>query len=306
IPEKYREMVKGFIINRFRGDIGLFDDGVNWIEAQTGKKVFGVLPWYSHFRVDAEDSVEIEKIDSAKPLNPDLPTIAVLRLPHIANFTDFHALSRIKGLQVLFIDSPQALSTFNAVIIPGSKNTREDLDWVKNRFETTLKSYVEQGGHVLGICGGYQMLGRTVEDPNGLEGTPGISKGLDLLPVETVLKSPKTTTLSKFEWEGARGRGYEIHMGYTRLVSGKPFIDILSRNTKSCSEKDGCISSSGRVAGTYIHGFFDSGKIATKWFRMIGLSPLPEERDAAAEKERDYGLLKSHMETYIDMETMIF
>lgn len=305
LPEQYRKMVKGFIVNRFRGDINLFQDGVDWIEERTGKKVFGVLPWYSHFRIDAEDSVEIEKINPTNPLDHGVPTIAILRLPHIANFTDFHALSRIEGLQVAFIDSPQALNMFNAVIIPGSKNTRADLNWVKERFGTALKRYVETGGHVLGICGGYQMLGRVVEDPHGLEGLPGTSKGLDLLPVETVLKSPKTTTLSEFEWEGVLGKGYEIHMGSTRLIAGTPFIKIKSRNTKNCSETDGCISKSGQVAGTYIHGFFDSGKIADQWFRMIGLNPLPEERDAVAEKDRDYDLLRTHMESHIDMEAMI-
>ncbi|MDZ7664234.1 MAG: cobyric acid synthase [Desulfotignum sp.] len=204
LPDHYKDMVKGIIINRFRGDIALFAEGVEWIERETGKKVLGVLPWYSHFTIDAEDSVEIEKYNDFKMLNKKLPTVAILRLPHIANFTDFHALARIKALQTIFIDVPEELDRFDAVIIPGTKNTRKDLQWVTDRFEKALKSYLRNGGHILGICGGYQMLGHFVEDPEGLEGAPGRTRGLGLLPVETILKSPKTTTLSEFEWDGKK------------------------------------------------------------------------------------------------------
>lgn len=306
IPEKYRDMVKGFIINRFRGDISLFKDGVAWIEKQTGKKVFGVLPWYSHFRIDAEDSVEIEQVGKAEELVPGKPAVAVVRLPRIANFTDIHALSRIPGIQTLFIKTPEELERFDAVIIPGSKNTREDLDWLHKTFNTAFNAYLDQGGHILGICGGYQMLGSVVEDPDGLEGTPGVTPGLDLLPVETVLKAPKTTTLSEFDWDGATGRGYEIHMGFTRLISGAPFIKILSRNGSACDEFDGCTTRGGQVAGTYIHGFFDAGAVAAKWLGSIGLERPPKQvPDMADEKERDYDLLKRHMETYLDLESIV-
>ncbi|MFN2356236.1 MAG: cobyric acid synthase [Desulfotignum sp.] len=305
LPDHYKDMVKGIIINRFRGDIALFAEGVEWIERETGKKVLGVLPWYSHFKIDAEDSVEIEKYNNFKMLNKKLPTVAILRLPHIANFTDFHALARIKALQTIFIDVPEELDRFDAVIIPGTKNTRKDLQWVTNRFEKALKSYLQNGGHILGICGGYQMLGHFVEDPEGLEGTPGSTRGLGLLPVETILKSPKTTTLSEFEWDGKKGRGYEIHMGATRLTAGTPFVHICSRNTVAVAETDGCMASSGQVAGTYIHGFFDAGPITEKWLSMIGLDPVPViETDMAAEKDKDYDRLKAHMERYLDLSTI--
>ncbi|MEX1298818.1 MAG: cobyric acid synthase, partial [Desulfotignum sp.] len=130
LPARFRDRIKGIIINRFRGDIDLFKEGVTWIEQNTGKPVLGVLPWYSHFRIDAEDSVEIEKTYGFIELKKDLPAIAILRLPHIANFTDFHALTRLDGLQTVFIASPEHLSRFTAIIIPGSKNTRKDLAWV--------------------------------------------------------------------------------------------------------------------------------------------------------------------------------
>ncbi|MCF8087179.1 MAG: cobyric acid synthase [Desulfotignum sp.] len=303
LPPLYRDMVKGIIINRFRGDIDLFKTGVEWIQHKTGKAVLGVLPWYSHFKIDAEDSVEIEKINNIKVLNKNTPAIAILRLPHIANFTDFHALARTDRLQTVFIDSSDELGRFAAIIIPGTKNTRKDLAWVMNRFEKPLKSYIQSGGHILGICGGYQMLGRTVEDPDGLEGMPGLTRGLGLLPVHTILQSPKTTTLSEFEWNGAHGRGYEIHMGATRLTSGTPFINIHSRNGAVVCETDGCMADSGQVAGTYIHGFFDSGAIIGKWFSMIGLNPMPDiETDSAAQKDKDYDRLKNHMEKYLNMD----
>lgn len=305
LPSHYRDMITGIIINRFRGDIALFQEGVTWIRQKTGIPVLGVLPWYSHFKIDAEDSVEIEKLHNLSTLNPDTPAIAILRLPHIANFTDFHALGRIKGVQTVFIDVPEGLDRFAAVIIPGSKNTRKDLAWVTARFDGALKHYVRSGGHLLGICGGYQMLGRVVADPDGLEGLPGQSRGLNLLPVETRLQAPKTTTLSEFEWDSAHGKGYEIHMGTTRLTGGMPWIHIVSRNGEPVCETDGCIADGGRVAGTYIHGFFDTRSVMEKWFAWIGLNPAPEiETDPMTEKDRDYDRLKTHMETFLDMDAI--
>lgn len=306
LPDAYRDRIRGFIINRFRGDIALFKDGTRWIEKQTGKKVLGVLPWYSHFRIDAEDSVEIEKISDFNKLDPRVPRIAIIRLPHISNFTDFHSLARIQGVYTRFIDQAADLSQYQALIIPGSKNTRADLDWVRERFGSGLKEFHFQGGHILGVCGGYQILGQFVDDPQGVEGRPGKTPGLGLLPVETVLQNPKTTTISDFEWEGARGRGYEIHMGYTLRTSGAPFLKIHSRNGNPCRETDGCISDDGRIAGTYIHGFFDFSAILSKWFAMIGLPGLSlPDQDMADEKEKNYDLLKKHFEEHVDIESLL-
>ncbi|MCD4723122.1 MAG: cobyric acid synthase, partial [Desulfobacula sp.] len=298
LPQKYRDMIKGFIINRFRGDIALFKDGVDWIEKQTHKKVLGVLPWYTHFKIDAEDSVEIEECNNFKGFNPDIPAIGIIRLPHIANFTDFHALSKIKGIQTIFIDRPDYLSKFNAVIIPGSKNTRADLEWLTSKFKNPLKEYYQSKGYIFGICGGYQMLGEFVDDPDGLEGIAGKTKALNLLPVQTVLKAPKTTTLSGFQWGDAKGKGYEIHMGYTTLRAGTSLLAVNSRNCTPCSDIDGCMSEDRRVAGTYMHGFFDSSQILSKWLKTIGLDNYPCD-DILSSKEKDYMLLKEHFEAHI-------
>lgn len=306
LPGKYREMVKGFIINRFRGDIALFKEGVEWIEQRTGKPVFGVLPWYNHFRIDAEDSVEIETCNNEGPIDPDRPNIAVIRLPHIANFTDIHALSAMEELAVRFIDKPVDLSRFKAVILPGSKNTRADLKWANQVFKPALDSYVEKGGHILGICGGYQMLGKSVQDPEGLEGISGTTEGLGLLPVETCLKSPKTTTISDFTWEGVSGAGYEIHMGETKLLNGTPLIQVHARNRQTCDGVDGCIRNDGRVAGTYIHGFFDHPGICRKWLEAVGIDTrmFHMEQGLADKKEQDYTLLKEHFETHVDISSL--
>lgn len=301
LPQKYRDMIKGFIINRFRGDIALFKDGVDWIEKQTHKKILGVLPWYTHFKIDAEDSVEIEECNDFNGFDHDMPAIGIIRLPHIANFTDFHALSKTKGIQTIFIDSPDHLSKFNAVIIPGSKNTRADLEWLTGRFKKPLKEYYQSKGYIFGICGGYQMLGEFVDDPDGLEGSAGKTEALNLLPVQTVLKAPKTTTLSDFYWGDARGKGYEIHMGYTTLGAGTSLLAINSRNGNPCSDTDGCMSEDHRVAGTYMHGFFDSSQILSKWLKMVGLDINYACDDMLALKEKDYILLKEHFEAHIDL-----
>lgn len=170
LPQKYQDRVKSFIINRFRGDPALFRDGVDWIENRTDKKVLGILPWYTHFKIDAEDSVEIENYNNFSMFDKNLPTIGIIWLPHIANFTDFHVLSKTKGLQTVFIDTPDQLSTLKALIIPGSKNTRADLEWLIKKFKKCMDEFYQTGGHIFGICGGYQILGEFVDDPEGLEG----------------------------------------------------------------------------------------------------------------------------------------
>jgi len=301
LPKKYCDMIKGFIINRFRGDITLFNDGVEYIEQNTGKKVLGVLPWYTHFKIDAEDSVEIEKSNNFNDFEPDKPAIGIIRLPHIANFTDFHALSNISEIQTIFIDKPDHLLKFKIVIIPGSKNTRKDLEWLMNNFKKPLEAYYKSKGLLFGICGGFQMLGEFVDDPDGLEGNPGISKALGLLPVQTILKSPKTTTVSEFIWENAKGKGYEIHMGATNLNAGTSLLKINSRNSLSCSDSDGCMADNNQVAGTYIHGFFDSSDVLSKWLSWAGININASCKDMNSIKEKDYIFLKEHFETYINL-----
>ncbi len=306
LPEEKQDMIAGFIINRFRGDIRLFEDGIKWIEKKTEKKVFGVLPWYNHITIEAEDSVVIERPEKVSHTG-NMRAIAVIRIPHISNFTDFDPLLTVEGLQLNFVEKAQNLSAFSAVILPGSKNTRFDLNWLRaSGWAGQIAAYVEKGGHVLGICGGYQMMGRTIHDPNGLDGHTGTTEGLLLIPIETTLKAPKTTTLTDFSWHGIPGRGYEIHMGHTKRSDGVPLFNVLKRNGRKTGGDDGCIADDSRLMGTYIHGLFDTPGITKKWLESIGIGDL-EVSDTAglAAREKEYDLLADHFERYIDMKSIV-
>jgi len=304
LSNKQQKMVKGFIVNRFRGDINLFKDGVRWIEGKTGKKVFGVVPWYDHIHIEAEDSVVIENLAAVSVVKSHVPTIAVIHLPHISNFTDFDPLSNLKGLDVYFIEKPRDLTDFKAVILPGSKNTRWDLHWLqKSGWAKFIKDYALAGGHILGICGGYQMMGHFVHDPQGLEGTPGTSKGLNLLTIETVLKAPKTTTRTRFLWKNIEGMGYEIHMGETRRLSGDPLFSIFERNHVPCQTEDGCERHDSKLMGTYIHGMFDTPAITKKWLKTINLDYIDVPYTNHLEvKDNAYDLLATHFENHMNTD----
>ena len=307
LEPRQREMIRGFIVNRFRGDLALFADGVHWIEQRTDKRVFGVLPWFNHIRIESEDSVVIENRRKIHPEGAGETAIAVIRLPHISNFTDFEPLSAVQGLEVHFLEQAQDLSGFRAVILPGSKNTRFDLDWLKTSgWAQAIRQYHGNGGHVLGICGGYQMLGHWVHDPEGHEGRPGSTAGLALLPVETVLRAPKTTTLTRFAWQDAEGSGYEIHMGQTERRGGRPLLHVRERNGETLSDEEGCASADRKVMGTYIHGLFDNPPITERWLGTLGVKGVqPPAVGGLAARDIEYERLADHFETHMDVEAIM-
>jgi adenosylcobyric acid synthase len=307
LQQNQRAQVEGFIINRFRGDIQLFEDGVHWIEQKTDKPIFGVLPWYSHIQIEPEDSVVIENPKKVNVKNSQNPAVAVIRLPHISNFTDFDPLLALDKLDVFFLEKIQALSAFNAVILPGSKNTRFDLDWIQTSgWAKALSEYVNSGGRVLGICGGYQMMGKAVYDPTGLEGQPGSSEGMSLLPIETTLKAPKTTTLTHFSWDGRPGAGYEIHMGETIRTAGTPLFSVTERNQNPCRDEDGCVSADKKIMGTYIHGLFNNPAILKSWLNHIGLNGIDVSNIGGVEaRNKEYDLLAEHFEENVDVERIV-
>ena len=303
LPRPWRQRVAGFIINRFRGDLRLFEDGVQWIEEKTGRPVFGVLPWYDHIRIDPEDSVVIERPGPMRAVPGGNTAVAVIRIPHIANFTDVDPLRAVSGLTVHFVETPQELAGFSAVILPGSKNTRFDLAWLKTSgWASRIADYRAGGGRITGICGGYQMMGRHVRDPDGLEGPPGEIAGLDLLPVETVLKAPKTTTLSQFSWNGIPGAGYEIHMGQTRLAGGRALLSVTARNGRQLEDHDGCTTEDGSCMGTYMHGLFDTPAVIAHWLGAAGVAgvEVPVTGGLAARHEQ-YALLAEHVRRHVDV-----
>ncbi len=307
LEQKQRARVEGFIINRFRGDINLFQEGVRWIEAKTHKRVFGVLPWYTHIQIEPEDSVVIENPKRVKVKNLQKPAVAVIKFPHISNFTDFNPLLVSQGLGVYFLEKIQDLTDFKSVILPGSKNTRFDLNWLlTSGWARALSAYLESGGYLLGICGGYQMLGKAVHDPAGLEGQPGSSRGLGLLPIETVLKEPKTTTLTQFSWNGQVGAGYEIHMGQTIRSGGDPLFNITQRNNSPCRDEDGCISDDSKIMGTYIHGLLDNPKILESWLNHIGIGDIDISAIGGIQfRDRQYELLAEHFQKHVDVERIV-
>ncbi|MGB9499721.1 MAG: cobyric acid synthase [Dissulfuribacterales bacterium] len=307
LSKSQQNQISGFIINRFRGDIHLFKDGIDWIEQRTKKKVFGVLPWYNHINIEAEDSVVIENPARVSDKDLNTPAIAVIRIPHISNFTDFAPLSGIEGINIYFIEKPQELDLFKAVILPGSKNTCFDLKWLKKTgWADKLVSYANQGGYMLGICGGYQMMGKYVHDPDGLEGRPGTIQGLSLLPVETVLKAPKTTSLTRFSWQGIEGIGYEIHMGRSTRQNVEPMFHVRQRNDILCKDEDGCATSDHKIMGAYIHGLFDTPAITSRWLSILGLDNIevPETNGLAA-RDKQYDLLADYFENYVDTSGII-
>ncbi|MCP4161915.1 MAG: cobyric acid synthase [Deltaproteobacteria bacterium] len=306
ISKAQQDMIKGFIINRFRGDVDLFKDGIDWIEDKTDKKVFGVLPWYQDIKIESEDSVVIENPDSDKNNDFSKPSIAVIRTPHISNFTDFEPLQSIESINLAYIENICDISKYKAVILPGSKNTRGDLKWLKNSgWADVLKEYSKTGA-ILGICGGYQLMGTIIHDPDGLEDKPGTSEGLSLLPIETTLKSPKVTTVTDFSLNGSKSSGYEIHMGQTNINGGESFVKIEKRNGSDENGFDGCSLNNGKIAGTYLHGFFDRPSIIKEWFDMVGIesSNLPETGGLPA-RNLEYDKLSDYFEKHIDISSMI-
>ncbi len=259
-----REMDKGFIINKFRGDRALLSPGIDFLVRKTGRPVFGVVPYAKDIVLPEEDSEALEEGGGGVASGGEKIRIAVIRLPRISNFTDFDAFRCDPLVDLKFINDPDDVFISDMVIIPGTKNTIEDLMWAREKgFDAALKKFNEvKRGVIAGICGGFQMLGRVISDPFGVESARGAVKGLSFLDAETTLRSMKDTysvTALAGGPDNARYdvAGYEIHMGETSGMAA-PFSTITSRNGVSSRINEGGISGDGLVWGTYIHGIFDN------------------------------------------------
>ena len=260
-----KKRVKGFVINKFRGDASLLTPGLTFLRRKTGVRVVGVIPYFKDIVIPDEDSVSLEGRDRKSASGAT--TIAVVRLPHISNFTDFEPLEGESDVALRYIDRPGDLRSCEAIIIPGSKNTIADLSWLmKSGCGQEILRHHERGGVVVGICGGFQMLGTMIRDRHGVEGRKREIKGMGLLSVETRFLRHKTTF--QVEAEDMRGptggrsreklRGYEIHAGESVLSGEGSRFRIRSRSGRACLRYDGAVSRDGRVWGTYIHGIFDN------------------------------------------------
>jgi adenosylcobyric acid synthase len=265
-----RALVKGFVINKFRGDYSLLDPGLRLLEARTGRPVLGVLPYIHDLRLAEEDAVALDRPQRARTQRGC--RVRVVRLPHISNFDDFDPLA--EGADLRYVTAESQLEDADVVVLPGTKATLADLRWLKG---TGLAAAVcrchAEGRAVIGVCGGYQMLGEWVEDPQGVEGQPGGEAGLGLLPARTVLASDKTTLRRRGRVATATGllagaagvqfQGYEVHMGRTTCAAPPAFV-------LQDGGPDGAISGDGRVLGTYLHGLFANDALRAQLLRNLG------------------------------------
>ncbi len=305
LEPKEKSRIKGLVINKFRGDKSILDPGIEMIEEKTGIKVVGVLP-YGDFKLEDEDSLT-ERFDMAKR---GLIDIAVIRLPHISNFTDFNVFDEYDEVSVRFVTSARDLGNPDIIMLPGSKSTIADLKWLIERgFETAIRKYEGSGGIVFGICGGFQMLGEDVCDPDGVE-SGGSIRGLGLLPLSTTLTGDKVRSLTEGVVEeptgllsglkGKRYSGYEIHMGKTVLSEGAKALPFTDGGTGYCI---------GNVYGTYIHGFFDEAEIVRELVERLaakkGVSLSGDNVVSYEEfRERQFDALADMIRKYMDMDVI--
>ena len=293
LSDSERARVRGFVINRFRGDLGLLQPGIDWLEQYTGKPVLGTLTYLTDWHLEAEDAVaRAQVLHGSESLR-----IAVPVLPRISNHTDFDALRLHPQVDLRMVAPGAPLPACDLVILPGSKNVRGDLDALRRHgWDRALATHLRYGGKVLGICGGFQMLGRSVDDPHGIEGAPGASEGLGWLDIATTLEQEKQLRRVSGQLlldAGATVSGYEIHAGVTRGAGlARPLVALDDRN-------DGAISTDGRVMGTYLHGLFDDEAARAALLRWAGLEQSVDF-DYHARREADIDRLADCVEQHID------
>ena len=298
-PEE-RARIAGLVINKFRGDVDILRPGLAMLEEKTGLPVLGVVP-YLHVEIEDEDSLSerLNARDAVKPLD-----VAVIRLPHISNFTDFIPLEQHELLGVRYVQRARELGAPDLVILPGTKNTMEDLLWLRQSgLEAAVRRLAQAQTPVLGVCGGYQMLGQTLDDPAGTEsGKPMSLAGLGLLPTRTTFDAQKRRTQVRAvalgaPFAGARMTGYEIHNGRT-TVNGEPFCRLADGTPEGCVCKN--------VFGTYLHGLFDSGELTQALVKLLcarkGISPRETRPTSMAEyRQAQFDLLADGVRKALDM-----
>lgn len=306
LTEEERRLVKGIIINKFRGDIDLLKPALTFIKEKTGVPVVGVLPYIHDIGIDDEDSVALEE----KPANVNTGRdihIAVMQTPEISNFTDFEALELEKDVDLRFVQQGDTIGHPDAVMIPGSKNTTGDLLYLKKYgYDKEIKALASEGVPVIGICGGYQMLGEEVQDPLHVESSRNKTEGLGILPYVTVMEGEKNTY--QIEWDckkfpfldmdfsGEHLTGYEIHMGKTTLTGkADPVLHINKRSDQPVDFLDGYANAKHTVFGTYCHGLFDNDAFRRAFINALrrrkGLAPLEASLEFRKYKSSKYDSL---------------
>jgi adenosylcobyric acid synthase len=295
-PEE-RARIRGFVINKFRGEPSLFDSGLATVTRLTGWPSLGVVPWLPEAAwLPAEDAVDLDRVHASSATR----VIAVPVLARIANFDDLDPLGMEPGVKLIFVRAGEPIpANADVVILPGSKSTIGDLAFVRAQgWDIDIKAHVRRGGHVLGLCGGYQMLGKTIADPDGLDGRAGTVEGLGLLDIATMMSADKSTTLVSATHcaTGATVEGYEIHLGCSEGADcARPVLTIDGR-------PDGATSADGRIQGTYVHGLFTVDAFRKAWLANFGIaSSLAYE----SRIETALDALADHLEQHLDIEQIL-
>jgi adenosylcobyric acid synthase len=305
-----RALVKGLVVNKFRGDPDLFSEGVRILEERGGVPVVGVVPYIHDLGIPEEDAVVIETQRQSAPA-AELIDIAVIALPRIANFDDFDPLAAEPGVQVRYVSSAQALGCPQAVILPGSKSTMADLAWLRAQgLDQAIQALAAGGTAVVGICGGYQMLGRTIRDPDQAESAVEVTPGLGLLPLETVFEREKAThrvrarLLGGPGWlaslAGQRVQGYEIHMG--RSQGDDAWLEIIERSGAAVNVQDGMTAGRGRIWGCYVHGLFANQAMRHAWLGWLGWQEAGRSYASGQGYAAAFERLADEVEAALDME----
>jgi len=309
-------------VNKFRGDVSLFAPGIGYLEARLSQTCLGVIPYLYNHGIDDEDSVSLERRGIRPPFDrPDCLCVCVVGLPYLSNFTDFTALENVPGVVVYYTRRPEEARAADLLILPGSKNTILDLLWLrKNGWEARIESHVAAGKPLLGICGGFQMLGREIRDPYHTESNIEFVCGLNLMDFTTVLEREKVTrqATARFaqphfvdgpDQSDPSFTGYEIHLGETLLGDETQPLFQLQRLGDDISHYDGAISADGRVLGTYLHGLFDSRDgletLLGNWRKICGKQEsISAVIDPLVERERRYDALAEHYRNNLKMDVI--
>jgi adenosylcobyric acid synthase len=313
-PEE-RELLKGFLVNKFRGDPSLFVDGVRILEERGGVPVLGVVPYLHNLSIPEEDAVYLD--EPHEPESRSQPRaqveIAVIRLPHIANFDDFDPLATEPGVRLCYVHALSELGNPQAIILPGTKSTLSDLTWLRTTgLADEIVRQATLGTAVVGICGGYQMLGRVIHDPDRVESGMKFAPGLGLLPVETVFVEHKETHRASGRVLGGPGwlaqavglvvNGYEIHMG--RTPTREPWLALTERSGGATHIDDGACSADGRIWGCYLHGLFENADLRRVWLASLGWSAKDHMDLSVCDLVERLDRLADAVEAAIDMEQL--
>jgi adenosylcobyric acid synthase len=319
LEPRERERFGGFLINKFRGDVSLFTPGIDYLENRLSQPCLGVIPYLRGHGIDDEDSVSLER-RAVRPAtgSEDKLCVCVVGLPYLSNFTDFTALESVPDVVVFYTRKPEEARAADVLVLPGSKNTVPDLLWLReNGWEYLIQAHIAARRPVLGICGGFQMLGRDIRDPHHSESDIEAIPGLGLLDVTTVLAREKITRQAaarlfapaRFTQNGSDPLfiGYEIHLGETSLGNGTHPLFQLTRLGDAESRNDGAVNDDGSVFGTYLHGLFDSAEglalLLAHWRKLCGKkASVTTVVDPLTERERRYDALAEHYRCNLRMD----